>query len=190
MNMDEKNYRAFLDGDIRGFENLVITYKDNLIYFINRYVSDLDLAEDFAQDAFVEVFVHKERYHFKTGFKTYLFTIGRNKAIDYIRRNKHYVIVEQILETMEECYQPQSDSNTSMEDRIIKEEEKKLLYQMIKRLKIEYQEVLYLIDIESISYHDAGKIMNKSNAQIKILIFRARKALAKLLVQEGYRVEK
>lgn len=189
MNMDESNYKTFLDGDISGFENLVITYKDNLIYFINRYVHDLDLAEDIAQDTFVEIFVHKERYDFRTGFKTYLFTIGRNKAVDYMRKNKHYLVIsDNQLQISKNQYQ--SDWYSSLEDKVIKEEEKRLLYQIIKQLKLEYQEVLYLIDIESISYQDAGKVMNKSNAQIKIMIHRARKALAKLLLKEWMYNEK
>ncbi len=71
---DKEDYRKFLEGDILGFENLVYKHKDHLIYYLHHIVKDILLAEDFAQDAFVEIYVHKERYHFKTAFKTYLYT--------------------------------------------------------------------------------------------------------------------
>ena len=75
--MDNLNYKKFLDGNLEGFENLVIKYKDNLIFFILKYIKDINLAEDIVQDAFVDIYIYKERYNFKSSFKTYLFTIGR-----------------------------------------------------------------------------------------------------------------
>lgn len=174
---DENNYRVFLAGDNVGFENLVLEYKDSLIHFINRYIHDLFLAEDLAQDAFVEIFVHKERYQFKLKFKTYLYTIGRNKAVDYIRKN-HGTI------PMEECFWESEE--LSMEEKLIQDEDKRLLYQVIKQLKPSYQAVLHLIDYEEQSYAEAAKILGKTEGQVKILIYRARKALAKQMLKAGY----
>ena len=62
MNTDWECYEAFLAGNIEGFEQLVLRYKNPLIYFLCRYVEDVMTAEDLAQDAFVEVYVHKERF--------------------------------------------------------------------------------------------------------------------------------
>lgn len=71
MEEDKTYYQAFLNGEIQGFEQLVLKYKDHVIYFINRYVKDIHIAEDLAQDAFVDVYLYKERYQFSYGFKTY-----------------------------------------------------------------------------------------------------------------------
>ena len=101
-NTEEQKYRSFLEGDMESFEWLVIEYKDSLIYFISRYVKDVAAAEDLAQDAFVEVLVHKERYNFRTSFKTWLFTIGRNKAVDYIRKYNRVSLVEEYPEEASE----------------------------------------------------------------------------------------
>ncbi|HIU68184.1 MAG TPA: RNA polymerase sigma factor [Candidatus Caccomorpha excrementavium] len=176
-NTEEQKYRSFLEGDMESFEWLVIEYKDSLIYFISRYVKDVAAAEDLAQDAFVEVLVHKERYNFRTSFKTWLFTIGRNKAVDYIRKYNRVSLVEE--------YPEEASEEELLEDRVIRKEEKRELYQALKSLKEEYQQALYLIDLEEMSYSQAAEIMGKSQAQIKILIFRARKALKKVLGREG-----
>ena len=53
-------------------------------------------------------------------------------------------------------------------------------------MKEEYKTVIYLIDYEEFSYKEAGIIMGKNLAQIKILVFRARKKLKLLIEQEGY----
>ena len=178
-NIEEARYRSFLNGDMESFEQLVIEYKDALIYFISRYVKDMAAAEDLAQDTFVEILLHKERYNFKTSFKTYLFTIGRNKAVDYIRKYERVSLVEE--------YPDMASDEKLSEERVVREEEKQALYEAINRLKWEYQKVLYLIDLEELSYAQAAEIMDKSESQIKILIFRARKALRKELEKGGLR---
>jgi len=52
MDNGASSYRRFLEGDLSAFEEIIDAYKDSLIFFINRYVSDLDLAEDIAADTF------------------------------------------------------------------------------------------------------------------------------------------
>lgn len=175
MNMDDINYQAFLQGDINGFENLVIDHKDHLIYFINRYIKNIDYAEDIAQDAFVEVYVHKDRYHIGKGFKTYLYTIGRNKAVDFIRKNQKHVLVDAI---------PEQADEVTLEQKVLEKEDKLHLHRLISELKEDYRDALYLIDFEDLSYEDAAHILHRNLPQMKILIYRARKALKKLVERE------
>lgn len=54
----------------------------------------------------------------------------------------------------------------------------------IKKLKKEYQIAIYLIDLNGLSYEEAGVVMNKSIPQIKALIHNARKRLKVLLAEE------
>lgn len=176
---DKKLYENFLKGDINSFEILVITHKDNLIYFISRYTGgDIYSAEDIAQDVFAYIFVYKEKYNFDYSFKTFLYTLGKNKAIDYIRKQSKLNIGafdkdnEQVLSETE-----------SLEDKIIKDENNKLLFDSIKRLKPDYEKAIYLVDIEELSYKEAARILGKTLPQIKILIHRARKSLRLLMVK-------
>ena len=179
---EKEQYEKFLSGSNEAFEKLVLTYKDGLILFINRLVHNITIAEDLAQDAFVEVFVHKTRYNFETSFKTYLYTIGRNKAVDYIRKNGRLLFVDEYPDTVKE--------EASLEEKVIVEEEKQMIYHAMKQLKKEYQTAIVLIDFEELSYADAARILGKTGGQIKVLIHRARKSLAKVLSREGFKYEK
>lgn len=174
---DKKEYQKFLNGDISGFENLVLKHKDYLIYFISRLVKDISLAEDFAQDAFVEIYVHKERYRMDTNFKTYLYTIARNKAVDYIRKNSRMMFVEN--------YPEAATDEHELEERVMKEEEKRSLHLAMKSLKDDYRAAITLVDFEEMSYEEAAKILGKSKAQMKVLLHRARKSLAGKLRKAG-----
>lgn len=172
MNSDDQQYQRFLDGDIRGFEDLVLTHKDHLIYFINRYVPDLHEAEDLAQDVFVDIYLYKERFHFKNSFKTYLYTIGRNKAVDFIRKQKKQIPVMDMDVVLEQHLEEQD-----LLDQILWKEEQQVLMDGIKQLKPEYQALITLIDLEELSYQEAAKIVHKTVPQVKVTLHRARKAL-------------
>ena len=179
MYTDWECYEAFLAGNMEGFEQLVLRYKNPLIYFLCRYVEDVMTAEDLAQDAFVEVYVHKDRFDKEKNFKTYLFTIGRNKAVDFLRKNKD---VTALMDELPE----QEDEAQELERLVLQKEQSKVLAKAMKQLKQEYQLVITLIDLEEMSYADAAKVLQKTLPQIKVLLHRARKALARQLEREGY----
>ena len=186
MVQDEQDYNAFLGGDQAGFERLVLRYKDGLIQFINRYVRDLYQSEDLAQDVFVEVLLHPGRYRVGTSFKTYIYTIGHNRAVDYIRKNARITYVGEYEETSTgEQHELLVQEEALLEEKVIKEEEKRILYHTIAKLKPEYGNALYLIDIAGLSYADTAKVLKKSEGQVKILIHRARKKLKQKLEEEG-----
>ena len=55
------SYRRFIDGDRDAFGEIVDLYRESLIFFIHRYVNDLDTAEDLAEDVFVEL-IQREKF--------------------------------------------------------------------------------------------------------------------------------
>jgi len=170
---DEKDYSGFLAGDNAGFERLVIRYKDGLIYYLNKIIKNITIAEDLAQDAFVEVYVHKERFvPGKASFKTYLYTIGHHKAVDYVRKSKREVLTDFHGEA-----ETAMSGADSPEIHILQQEGKEELYRALDGLKEEYQRILVLTELEGMKLKDAAKVMGKTEPQAKVLAHRARKAL-------------
>jgi len=173
MNTDEKDYSDFLNGDNSGFERLVIRYKDGLIYYLNRIIKNLTIAEDLAQDAFVEVYVHKERFvPGKASFKTYLYTIGHHKAVDYVRKSEREYLTDFSAEE-----ENSMGSVSGPELHALEQENKEELYRALDGLKEEYQRVLVLTELEGMKLKDVAEVMGKTVPQIKVLAHRARKAL-------------
>ena len=175
--MDEKeNYRKFLDGDIRAFEEMVCTYKNGLIAFITRYVHDIEIAEDISQEVFVDIYLNKEKYNFKFSLKTYLYTIGKYKAIDYLKKNRIHETIENIQITNE----------NDVEDEILLYESNLNVVKLLKKLRKNYELTVYLADIEGLSYKEISKITKLTIPQVKINIYRGRKALKTVIEKEGY----
>ena len=92
---DKELYKEFLLGNNKSFEEIVIRHKDSIIYFIQRYTKSVDIAEDLAQDVFVYILMHKKNYRFEYSLKTYLYTIAKSKALNYIKREKRIVALDE-----------------------------------------------------------------------------------------------
>ena len=176
---DKELYKEFLLGNNKSFEEIVKRHKNSIIYFIQRYTKSIDIAEDLAQDVFLYILIHKKNYRFEYSLKTYLYTIAKSKALNYIKREKRIVkLDENQFEDLEE-----------LEEKIFRDERKEKLKESIQKLKIEYQNAIYLADIEELSYKEIGHVLNKTTSNVKILIYRARRALEKIILEEGYKYE-
>lgn len=86
MDAAANSYRRFLDGDESAFEEIMQELFCGLVFFINGFVHDPHAAEDIAIDAFSDLVVHRHRYNFRVSLKTYLYMVGRSRALDYLRR--------------------------------------------------------------------------------------------------------
>lgn len=181
--MEEKTdvvlYNSFLKGDNEAFDEIINRYRKNLILFINKYVHDLEISEDLAQDTFVYVLINRKEYDFKYSLKTYLYTIAKCRASNYIRNQKRIV-------KFDEAYIKNEEEPEQVEDNLLRKEKNLKVQEALKELKPEYQSVIFLKDIEEFSYKEICKILDKNMSQVKVLIHRARKSLAKILRKEGF----
>lgn len=173
------SYRRYLDGDEAAFDELLQQYRDNLTLFINRYVHDLDTAEDLAIDTFLYLILHKHRYNFKTPLKTYLFMIGRCRALDYLKHRKKLIMVElsQVEHELSEGPTP--------EEMLLLDERKLALYRALYQLPEPMQTAVHLVYFEDLSYEDAAKVMKKNKKQIANLLYRAKEKLRTILGKDG-----
>ena len=178
MEEDKRLYNEFILGNNDAFEQIMNKYRKDLIYFIQRIVKSFDVAEDIAQDVFVYVLINKKEYDFKYTLKTYLYTIGRSRAINYQKKEKRCVSLN--LE---------KQGNYEIDEIMFLNERKRNLKESINKLLPQHQLVIYLADIEELPYKEICKIMNKSMVQIKMLIYRARKNLKIILGKESNKYE-
>ena len=94
MDNGASSYRRFLEGDERAFDEIVDSLFYPLVFFLNGYVHDSFAAEDLAMDTISDLFVNKKRYNFQVSLKTYVFMIGKSKALNYLKRRNLIRFVE------------------------------------------------------------------------------------------------
>lgn len=177
MEEDKKLYEKFLNGDKNSFEKLVLKYKKNLIYFISRYVKNIDVAEDIFQEVIVFILEKKDYYNFDYSFKTYIYMIAKSKALDYAKKEKRTESLEDLKIDFEDT--------KLLEEIILTKERHDKIQTVMKKMSTEYQLVIYLTQIEGLSYKETALILDKTESKIKALAFNARKKLKKLLIKEN-----
>lgn len=179
MEKGEEYYRRFLMGEQTAFTHLVEIYFDNLTFFIKRYVHDYATAEDIAMDSMLELIIHKERFNFKFSLKTYLFTIGRSKALNYVKRHKKIILTENAAN-----YFTQIFDNADPESELLLNENKQIVNSALDKLPPTMREAIYLVYFENQTYQQVALIMKKNVKQIDNLLYRAKAMLRTILKEE------
>jgi len=78
--------RRFCQGDAKAFEALVGRHRSAVHAFLVRSLGDRSRAEDMTQEAWLRVIAAAPRWEEKARFRTWLFTVARNLAVDDSRR--------------------------------------------------------------------------------------------------------
>ncbi len=183
MDNGASSYRRFLDGDENAINEIVDEYCDGLILYINSFVNNFSVAENLTQDTFVKILVKKPRNNFKASFKTWLYTIGRNTAIDHLRKsNKNRSV------SFEEVEKNLKDEE-QLETIFIKETNKITVHKALKKIKPEYAQVLWLKYFEDMANKEISIVMKKSVHGVENQLTRAKKALKEELLKEGFTYE-
>ena len=181
MDNGASSYRRFReDGDESGLVEIIRDYKDGLILYLNSFVGNIHTAEELAEDTFVLLGIKKPKDKGKGSFKTWLYTIGRNVAIDYLRQNSKRINV-----SIDDCPELVSEEQ-NLELSFIKEERKITVHRALGKLKSEYRQVLWLVYFENFNIKQVAAVMKKSAHNIETLVYRARKALKSQLELEGF----
>ncbi len=176
-------YRRFLDGDRDALAEIIRDYRDGMILFVDGVVNDFFLAEEIVQEVFIKLVVKKPKYSEKSSFKTWLYSICRNTALDFLRK------IKRRRESDTDELRNLADE-ADLEEQYINEERRIMIRRAMKKLKSDYCQVLQLIYIEGFDNSGAADVMNKSYRQIENLVYRAKKALKSELEKEGIVYEK
>ncbi len=172
------SYRRFLDGDESAFDEIMSELFDKLVFFINRYVKDVYAAEDIAIDVFSDLLVNRNRYNFKVSLKTYLFMMGKSRALNHIKRKKiiNFVPLNEAEAKADE---------TTIEKTVLESEKKLIINASLQKLPTDMQTVIHLIYFEELSYEEAARVMKKTKKQVDNLLYRAKKELRHILNEGG-----
>ena len=178
MESGESCYRLFLEGDKAAFAQLVETYRPGLIRFVNAYVHNVHTAEDIAIDCFASLLVHPRRYRFSVPFKSYLYMLGRSRAVDWLRRQRRAQTVppeeaEAELVSLDTPQQAAEDAERS-----------RALYAAMESLPEDMRRAVLLFYFENMPYKQIAAVLRKSPKQIDNLLTRAR-GLMRAALQEG-----
>lgn len=179
MDNGASSYRRFLDGDESAFDDIMEQLFFGLVFFIDRYMRDIHTAEDIAMDVFSDLIVHRHRFNFQVSLKTYLYMVGRSRALDHLRRQKVIDFVS--LSHAKDL--PSQDK--ALEEIVLTDQRKKLVNAALETLPEPMRIAVHLVYFEQMTYEEAAKVMKLSRKQVDNLLYRAKKELRIILGKDG-----
>ena len=179
MDNGASSYRRYRNGDEDAFRQIVEEHFDKLVFFIDRYTNDTAQAEDIALDVFAWVAANPGRYDYRVSLKTYLFMLGKSRALDYIRKRKR----QKEVPRLEAAFVPAQEP--ALEDMLLTDLRKRAVNAALSQLSEEQQLVVHLIYFEALSCKEAAKVLKKNTKQVYNLLYRAKSALRTILGEEG-----
>ena len=149
------------------YNECVDKYSDAVYRFILKNLRNEEMARDVVQDAFMKMW-EKCSTITAAKAKSYLYTAAYHTMIDTIRREKRFTSSEEV----NPVHFSESPGYSDLGE---------ILKEAFETLKPVQKSVLMLRDYEGYSYDEIGKIMDLSESQVKVYIYRARVAMKKYI---------
>ncbi len=83
---DEILHAKIQSEELDDFELVFRKHYPTLLAFTTEYLPDPDAARDIVQDSFMVLWEQKHTLQPGSNFRAYLFTIARNKSLNYLKR--------------------------------------------------------------------------------------------------------
>ncbi|PRO65908.1 RNA polymerase sigma factor SigX [Alkalicoccus urumqiensis] len=164
------------------FERLYSAYHQQLFQYVFYLVRSRETAEELVQEVYIKVLNSFESFEGKSSEKTWLYSIAKHVAIDWIRRQsrkkrkfegKEYEWSEREFEI--------EDKQPLPEDIVMQKEEIQQVYRMLEKCTADQQQVMILRYVQSLSIAECADILGWSESKVKTTQHRALKALQKQL---------
>ncbi|MBA3709937.1 MAG: sigma-70 family RNA polymerase sigma factor [Planctomycetes bacterium] len=177
-------------GDFSAFEILYSRYQRPILAYIYQITRNYDESACIAQDVFMRVFEHVDRFDTQRRFTTWFYTIARNAAIDYLQsRNRKVMVAFTDLDRDDENDTVANNTGAvgvSIESALAQGESNRHLGKALAELPQIYREIIELIIFQEKDYEEASAILGGvSLGTLRSRMFHALKRLRESLTAAG-----
>lgn len=181
---DDQLVEGLARGETACFEVLVKRYQDRVYGFCLRILDDASEAEDVAQDVFLTIYRHADRFRGESLFSTWLFRIAKNQSLNRIKylERRGRQAKRALGDAQQERVASIQEREERRPDALVESEQRAALVQRaIATLAEEHRVVLVLRDLEDLSYEEISEVTGLPIGTVKSRIHRGRTALAERL---------
>ncbi len=176
-----------LAGSSDAYRQIVERFERPLISLIQRMVGERTLAEDLTQETFVKAFKNLHRFDTQRKLSSWLFKIGNNCAIDFLRRARPKTVPLEATGPDDESWEvlpaPESENPDRKAER---SEAARALGAALQAMSPRYRQILLLRFQHGMAYHEIAEVTGLKMGTVKIQLHRARKKLAQRLAEAGF----
>lgn len=146
------------------YHSTVKEFSGRLYRFVYKSLRNSDDAHDIVQDTFEKLWLNRKKVELEKA-KSWLFTVAHNGMLNFIKTRNRVEYVEQY-----EKLEPYTPADRRLEL-------KEVVDRCLTLLTPIQRSVLLLRDLEGYDYKEIGEMLNLSESQVKVYLFRGRQKI-------------
>ncbi len=167
---DEELLALVGSGNKEAFRVLVERYEERAVYTARAVVGNLETAREVAQEAFLKVYAHRDRFDMKRKFSSWFYRILRNLAVDRVRRQSAGspgAAAELVGDWDAGLRGPAAEASLR--------ERRNEVHRVLTDLPAKFREVLVLRDLERLSCQEIADRVGLTAGTVRWRLHHARK---------------
>ena len=178
--------KSVLDGDKNAFEELVKANEKNVYNLTLKMTGSREDALDLAQEVFLRAYMRLSGFRGESKFSVWLYRLTYNLCIDFKRKIPREKTVSLTSQTEEDLREIEIlDDRNNPEDMALRQEKREAIAEGLERLGELHRNILLMREITGMTYEEIATALKISEGTVKSRIFRARKSLADMLINQG-----
>jgi RNA polymerase sigma-70 factor (ECF subfamily) len=158
--------RSIQSGDSKALKQFFESFYPSVCIFARKYVKNMDIAEDIAQESFIEFWRLREQFSDIKALKGFIYTVTRNKCLNQIK----------LTSIREDILRSQLFSDDFFYEMVQEEETYRILHQAINSLANQSRRIL-LLSLKGYKISEIADELNISVNTVKTLKKNAYKEL-------------
>ena len=165
-------------GSIDSMTVLCERHWERLVVFVQGIVRNRSAAEEIAQESFLRVYLSRDRYEPTARFTTWLYRIATNRALNFLRDNRHHANVESLDQPAIDGMARQVSDLRLRPDQFFETNERQLRLRRVvggalDALPERQKQAVILHRYHELSYEQIAAELNCTVASVKSLLWRA-----------------
>jgi len=171
---------SVIAGNHSDYRFLIDRYKNKAFGMLRRMLRNDADAEEVLQDCFLKAYKNLSGFNRKSKFSTWFFRIVYNTALNRINSAARKQEKERTdLESLDNFHFGEQDNLSELEEK------KELITKLVNQLPLKYSAVVTLFYLEEQTIEEIAGIMNMTESNVKVMLFRARKSLKDYITQNN-----
>ena len=162
----------------RLLEELFRTYHNDVYRYLYSLSHEPSLSEDLASEVFLKVVKYIGTFRGEADIKTWLFSIARHEWYDYLRKKNRQIRTEAMTEFCESM-------DLGPEAQYHRQEIIRRIYRLLEQ-ESERTRSIVMMRLDGYSFYEIGQKYGISESSARVIDFRTKDKLRKILKKEGF----
>ena len=167
------------NGEGESMEPLLRRHRGSLMHFLYRRVQNVAVAEELTQDVFLKVYRARDGYQPSAHFTTWLYRIALNRAINWVRDNRH----QRGARALEPYVATRAAPVASPEQELLRQEMRRRVRAAVEALPERQRRAVLLHKYGELEYTEIAGNLGCSVSAVKALLNRAYETLRQSLAR-------